>query len=261
MILFILTLHPNKKRRILTKIETFFETLKNEGLYDARIVIAGKEYHFPGKTDAFRKPSWKLRRILKYASPLILLVIIGFVLLSVLPDNSRLSKKNTAEITDMPGESETNQTGPQTAAPRNENKAVPSQALELAGIRFHAVTNNEYLFKHISEKVFLYKLKSPGSDIRLTLNDTIDKINKQANKIRLEASVLTSRFMINEQLLKLRQGGFLEKWQILATRKGEALLVTNITPDTVSTMEISGWETLSGNKNVFTRIILKEKKD
>ncbi len=249
----------------MTKIETFFETLKNEGLYDARLVVAGKEYCLPGKTGdsnkALREPQSKLKRILKYAWLLIPPAIIAFVLLSMLPEHSRVSKKNDPGIARLTDATGANRPGQQTAAPGKESKGTPIQTWKLAGIRFYEVANNKYFFKYISEKVFLHKLKSPGSDIRLTLNDTIDKINKQANKIKWQASVLTPRFMLNEHLLELWQDDCLAKWQILTIGKGEALLVTNITPDTVSTTAISGWETLSGNKNVFTRIVLKKIKD
>lgn len=249
----------------MTNIEQFFKALEKEGLYNGRIAVAGEEYRFPGESSGpmvtQKIPAIKYIRLLKFASLFIILVLIGFVFTNLLVQRQPESKKKHLEninVSGQPAVLEKVSKGPEITGKDSE---VKGNEQELAGVKFYRVNNNEYSFTHISKKIFLYKIKSTGSDIRLIINDIIDIVNKQAKKVKLEALVLTPRFVINEHLVKLWQDGYLGKWQIFMIRKGEARLVKKTNSDLVSIAEISDWETLSKNKKVFTRIILKKAED
>ncbi|MCK5058935.1 MAG: hypothetical protein KAT34_19975 [Candidatus Aminicenantes bacterium] len=223
----------------MTHIDRFFETLEKEGLYKGRIAVAGKEYSFPAKTESHsnsgKKSYLKLEKLLKYGSIFIILLLTGFVLRNLQVKKPPVIPEETAE--DL------------------------SRERNLAGIEFYPVNSNEYSFSYMSGKIFLHKIRTTGSDIRLIINDLVDRVNKQAKKTRLEAFILTPRHGTNKHHMKLWQDGFLEKGQVFMLRAGEAVLVKETNSDLISIDKIADWERVCEDKTVFTRIMLKKVED
>jgi hypothetical protein len=142
--------------------------------------------------------------------------------------------------------------------PKKIDTGVKNEKRVLAGITFSPVNSGEYSFAYISQKIFLHKIKTKSADIRLILNDIIDRVNKEAVKTGSEAFVLTPRFVTKKHLLKLWLDGYLEKGQIFVSIREGAVSVKKTNSGSVKTNKISDWKTLSKNKKIFTRIILKK---
>lgn len=245
----------------MANIDRFFEALEKEGLYSGRITIAGSEYLFPGNVANHSDPRSAsvstFARVLRCGSLLIILVLVGYVLVNLLIGNG--SKPATLPAGNMTGPApvEVSGQGDEGAeTPVETDAGSTSGGRVLAGIAFAPVGSDEYAFSYISQKIFLQKIRSKGSDVRLALNDMIDRVNEEASRISLKALVLTPRSVTNQHLLALWLDGCLDEGQIFLSHKKGAVLVKKINTGFVEFGRISDWDTLSKKGNVFVRIVL-----